>query len=145
MHRRGIDWGPRVGCAIATFSIDHAHELFFGHPENTRAAVSVYFFSSALFMVGSIFCYAHMLRAKLASDLMDLAYLAMVLNGIAWATYMGGHSLKTINIMIEALTYGTYARLLWIHDGDLDVGGWRDVVRRVSDWSKKIHFKEAKA
>lgn len=143
MHRRGIDWGPRIACVIATLIVDNAHELFFGNPDNNKFAVSIYFLSSALFMVAALFCYAKLLQAKILSDLMELVYLAMVLNGIAWLTYMSGHSLKTINIMFEALTYGTYARLLWIHDGDLDVGAGRDLLRRVVDWGKKIHFKEA--
>jgi hypothetical protein len=144
MNRRGIDWAPRIAAAIATVAIGEAHLLIFGNPVNTRAGISVYLATSALFNAASIFCYAHLLTNKLSSDLQKLAYCAIILNGLAWITYMLELSPRVVNDMVQALTYGTFTRLLWISDGDSDVGGWRDLLRRAADWCMGIHFRTTK-
>lgn len=145
MHRRGLDWPARLAAALVTILIGEAHGMCFGDPSNTRLGVSVYLATSALFNASAIFCYDRILKGQLSSDLQHLAYWAIILNFLAWVTYMFQMSPQVVNIMITALTYGTFTRLLWVSDGDTDVGGWRDLLRRVADWRKSIHFKEAQS
>lgn len=143
MHRRGIDWAPRVAAALVTVIIGKAHSDLFGNPENTKIGISIFLGSSALFNASTIFFYDKILDGKLSSDLQSMAYYAVVLNVLAWIAYMSHQSPQVANIMISALTYGIFTRLMWISDGDNDVGAGRDLLRRVVDWGKKIHFKEA--
>jgi hypothetical protein len=106
-------------------------------------AVSLYLGTSALFNAIAILCYDRILRGKLSSDLQHLAYGAIILNFLAWVTYMFNMSPQVVNIMTSAVTYGTFTRLLWVSDGDTDVGWWRDILRRAANWLKSLHFKEA--
>lgn len=143
MHRRGIEWPERACAALVTLILEAVHNRLFGCQESTRIAVTVYLSTSALFNVAAILCYDRVLRGQLSADLQKLAYCAIILNFLGWATYMFQRSPQVVNIMTAALTYGTFTRLLWISDGDTDVGGWRDLLRRATDWSSSIHFKEA--
>lgn len=144
MNRRGIDWQSRIFAALATVIIGEVHERSFGNPESTRLAVTVYLSTSALFNAFALLCYTRIVRGKLSSDLQHLAYGAIILNFMAWVTYMFNMSPQVVNIMTSAVTYGTFTRLLWVSDGDIDVGGWRDLLHRSNNWLKGLHFKEAK-
>jgi len=156
MHRRGIAWRERLFAALATQILVEIHIRLFACEESTRFAVSVYLGTSALFNVAAIVFYDFMLRGNLRRDLQHLEEFAIALNFISWLTYMFDRSPAVINIMTEALTYGTYVRLLWISDGDTDVGGWRDLLRRMADiwdnlfrravgWHQGVLFKKTKS
>lgn len=139
MHRRGIEWAERVCAAAVTLILGEIHRHAFGCESSTRLAVSIYLGTSALFNLAAIICYDRILGGRLRSDLQVMTEVAIALNFLGWLTYMFQSSPVVVNIMTEALTYGTFVRLLWISDGDTDVGGWRDAVRRLADmWNNLL-------
>ena len=155
MHRRGIAWPERLFAALTTMILADVHARLFGCTESTRFAVSVYLGTSSLFNLAAIIFYDRILKGNLRRDLQLLTEVAIALNFLGWLTYMLGSNPAVVNIMTEALTYGTFVRLLWISDGDTDVGGWRDLLRRMADiwnnllrraadWHQGVLFKKAK-
>lgn len=133
MHRRRIEWPERLSAALVTLILGEVHLRIFGCTESTRLAVTVYLATSALFNLSAIICYDRLLAGRLRSDVQVMVEIAIALNFLAWLTYMLQASPAVVNIMTEALTYGTYVRLLWISDGDTDAGGWRDLLCRVAN------------
>lgn len=139
MHRRGIEWPERLCAAMVTIIMGAIHNRLFECSESTRLAVSVYLGTSALFNLALIICYDRLLAGRLRTDVQVLAEIAIALNFLGWLTYMFQASPAVVNIMTDALTYGTFVRLLWISDGDTDVGGWRDAIRRLVDlWNNLL-------
>lgn len=156
MHRRGIAWPERLFAAVATVILAGVHDRLFGCTESTRFAVSVYLGTSALFNIAAIVFYEHILKGNLRRDLQHLTEFAIALNFLGWLTYMFEASPAVVGTMTEAITYGTFVRLMWISDGDTDVGGWRDLLRRMADiwnnllrraadWHQGVFFKETKS
>lgn len=143
MNRRGIEWSARIGAMLVTTILDKAHHLFFGNPENTQLAVTLYLCTSALFNLVAVVYYAHSLRGELSFHMQCGAFVAIVLNVASWVTYLSIHSPAITNFLGTALTYGMFFRLFWVSDGDFDAGGWRDLACRLTDRGRVIYFKEA--
>lgn len=143
MHRRRIDWPARLTALLAMATLHKAHSSFLGHPENTPTGVTVYLCTAALFNLASVIYFANCLKGQLSYDLQRLAFCAIILNFAGWITYLAQVSPAFINTLMAALTYGMFTRLFWISDGDTDCGGWRDLVRRLTDRGQVVHHKKA--
>ena len=140
---------------MVTLILGAVHVRVFGCTESTRLAVTVYLATSALFNLGAIICYDRLLAGRLRAEVQVMAEIAIALNFLGWLTYMFQASPMVVNIMTDALTYGTYVRLLWISDGDTDAGGWRDLLCRMADlwnsifrrsvnWHQSVFFEKKK-
>lgn len=118
--------------------------VIFGHPENTQIGVTVYLCSAALFNLALVVYCSHALNGQLSYDLQRLAFCAIILNFIGWITYLAQVTPAFINFLVMVLTYGMFTRIIWVHDGDSDAGGWRDLVRRLLDRGSVVHHEKAK-
>ena len=144
MYRRGINWQARATAVLAMLTLDKAHLVFFGSPENTQLGVTIYQGTAALCNGLSVMYFAHGLQAKVSYDLQRLAFCAMFLNAAAWLLYMAQQSPSTVNFLIGMVTYGMLIRTIWISDGDSDSGGWSDLVHRLLNRGWIVHHEKAK-
>lgn len=143
MYRRGINWQARATAVLAMLTLDKAHLVFFGSPENTQLGVTIYQGTAALCNAISVVFFAHVLKGKLSYDLQRLAFCAILLNSFGWVLYMAQYSPYFINFLMSMVTYGMFTRVCWVSDNDTDSGGWRDFLLRAFAKRQKFYLKKA--
>lgn len=131
-----------MGVAAAIFAASGLHRLLFGAVENSPSGMLYYHGAAALFDFGTIVIAAHALHGQLSYDMQRLGICAMFANFIGWLLYLAYLPPAPYNILIVALGYVQWVRLLWIGRSDANHLG-RDLVRRDYPGSTKLHSTEA--